>query len=148
MPSVLHRSWRPGTVFLEPLYLDSSIIVGWSAKLDKLHPQAVSFIGDHLALKREIYVSLLGLDEALNVLIRGLLAPSLGLHPSKVRVHDILKRKGVGVLTPVLPQLQQMLSYILGWSTLVGTSTGKPKDVLDLWMHRLQEIPGLHDSWH
>jgi predicted nucleic acid-binding protein len=148
MPSVVHKVWMPGYVSPAPIYLDSSVVLGWLRKRDRLYPRAIRFVGDHLAAKADLVVSFMVLDEVMWRLARTLMADALRVRIQDVNLTNILKRNPQG-LRPIHSNLTQAVAYVLGWAALADDKGGATaQQVVDSWLDRLQDIGGMHDAYH
>lgn len=144
---VVHRNWSSGQFLApDPIYLDASVAVGWLSTTDRLHASATAFIGDHLAARRSLHVSLLAIDETIFRLLRALVAQSRGVPASRISLGAEMKRNP-GLLAAFAPQLRLAVGYMTSWATLVDASA-TPTQVLDSWMDRCMDIGGLHDAYH
>ncbi len=143
----MHRNWQSGQFLApEPVYLDATVTVGWLMSADRLHAQATSFIGDHLAASRELHVSLLGIDETVYRLLRGLVATAKGVSPGRVHLHHELKQNPQ-LLSTFEPNLRQAIGYLTSWASVQGVGSD-PKPLLDSWCDRFHDVGGLHDAFH
>lgn len=148
MPAVVHRSWQSGQFLAPaPVYLDASVTVGWLLSGDQLHARATSFVGDHLAAGRELQVSLLGVDETIFRLLRGLVASATGARPRAIQLGRELK-KNPKLLSTFLPNIRQAIGYLTSWATLVDGAGATPHQILDSWLDRCGDVGGLHDAYH
>lgn len=148
MAQVVHRNWQGGQFLAPaPVYLDSSVTVGWLTSGDRLHARATSFIGDHLAGQRELHVSMLTLDETIFIMLRGLVAQSRGVPVKSLNLGRELKQNQQ-LLSAFVPNIRLAIGYVLGWATLVDGRSGTARDVLDSWLDRCADVGGLHDAWH
>lgn len=147
MPVVIHRRWSPPILAPAPVYLDTSVVLGWLSKSDPLYPRAVQFIGDHLVAKVGLQVSLLVLDEMLWQLARRMVAKATGIRPEQVRLGQLLKRNPKYLAT-YLPGMKSAVDYVLTWANLVAAPPAKAKDVVESWFDRMGELGQIHDSLH
>ncbi len=148
MPAVIHRLWQSPYLATGPVYLDSSVVVAWLVSRDPHHGRAIHFAGDHLVAGVELQVSLLGLDETMSAVFRGLVAQALHQSPASIKLHQLIKRHGPSIVQPYIPAMRAAMNYVLGWATLVDVRGTDGSTVLDSWLDRLPEIGGLHDAWH
>lgn len=146
MPAVVHRQWASPYLAPGPIYLDSTILLGWSRSKDRLHARAVQFIGDHLTQQIPLQVSLLGLDEMMWVLLRDLVAQARSLPPHSVRLAPLLKQNPA-LLAAHAPNLRSAVGHVLAW-TMLTDPTATEGDILDSWLDRMSDIGGPHDAWH
>jgi len=146
MPPVIHRTYQSPLLAPGPVYLDSSILVAFTTTHDRYYPRAVQFVGDHQVARVELQISVLGLDEALWRLARGMVARSRNIPIRQLDLGKLVKR-GPSVLAPHLPQLRQAVTFMQTWATLVAPSSS-PSQFVDSWLDRLSDIGGLHDAQH
>lgn len=148
MHAVVHRGWQSGQFLApDPIYLDASVTVGWLSSADRLHARATSFIGDHLAAGRSLQVSLLGIDETVFRLLRGLVATSRGVPASRIALGNEMKRNQ-NLLSTFTPNIEQALTYLTSWADLVDGRPASVQHIMDSWMDRCADVCGLHDAYH
>lgn len=148
MPAVVHRGWHSGQYLApDPIYLDSSVTVGWLSSADRLHARATSFIGDHLSAGRTLQVSLLTVDETIYRVLRGLVAASRGVPASRIALGNEMKKNQQLLLT-FQPNLQQAAQYLTTWASLVDGRPATVEQIMDSWIDRFADVGGLHDAYH
>lgn len=143
MPQVRHRKWQSGFLAPGPVYLDSSVIVGFLKSQDRLHARSVAFVGDHLIGKVPLLVSLLGLDETIWILVRDMVRRAA--QNQRLDVAAELK-KGPHVLQPHVPNVRKAVVHVRSWATLVDQVSAS--DVMDSWLDRMADVGAVHDAQH
>jgi len=148
VPAVVHRGWHSGQFLApDPIYLDATITVGWLTSADRLHARATAFIGDHLAAGRRLQVSLLTVDETVFRLLRGLVAASRGVPPSRIALGQEMKRNQ-RLLATFQPNVQQAVAFLTSWASLVDGRASTVQQIMDSWIDRFADVGGLHDAYH
>jgi predicted nucleic acid-binding protein len=146
MPTVIHRTYRSPILAPGPAYLDSSVLVAFAVSRDSFHGRAVQFVGDHQVARIELQISVLGLDETLWRLARGMVARARNIPVRQLDLGKLVKQ-GPAVLAPHLPQLRQAVAYMTTWARLTAPNCS-PNQFVDSWLDRLSDIGGLHDAQH
>lgn len=146
MHNVVHRRWSTPYLAQGPIYLDSSVVVGFLTSTDRFHSTAVQFIGDHVIANVQLNVSLLTIDEVMWRLAKGFVARGLGKRPNQVQLGKLVKR-GPSVLAPYLPALRSAINQVTTWADLMSTQSD-PHLIIDRWFDRLLDVGGNHDALH
>ncbi len=124
-----------------PVYLDTSLVLAWVRRTDLNHTRSLQFISDHLVANRELYVSLLVLDETVWKLAQWEFA-SAGASLA------LLLKQRPSLLSTRLPQLRQVVECLLGWAKLAEPGQPKAHQVLDTWFDRMADLGQIHDALH
>jgi predicted nucleic acid-binding protein len=116
-------------------------VLAWVRSKDQNHARVLQFITDHLVASRDLYVSLLVLDETIWKMAQWEFTRSGGSLA-------LLLKQQPALLATRLPQLRQVIEYLLGWAKLVEPGQAKAEQVLDTWIDRMKDLGQVHDALH